>query len=429
MTRTTACLALSALIAGCAGATPPADVSNAAAPTASAAPATGVSPSPRVAGTFSLEYVRATPLGALTGDVAWLIREGQENGLPVREIVVVDLASGQSRVALHYRRRAAEPADAEAGPVALARQLAPDNRRVVLDDVYLPIQPGAAKVSDPGQPLLIADLVSGALTVLSIPGVATDAVDPAWAPHGDTIAFARRPLGAPRFGDDGVWIVDTDGSGLRRLTDGDQGGYSYVFGWTADGSGVAFGVGGIGLIRLDYRIVDISSRAVKKLDGYVESIAPGSWRSGTPAFAGAFTDDPGSRIHAGAATRVVVADAGGGNARTVFTEPVDQNGRPRLINVRWNPSADKLLAFVVDPGQNGARIIDLASGRVTSAGRGRAGRIEWAPNGIDLVCLVSSPPTAPVSVTISSGDAACGRELLPGSFDWSVLDLATARYP
>lgn len=358
MTRTTACLALSLVLVGCVGPAHPAQVPSAAAAPSSAAPATGASPSAGVAGTFSLDYVRATPLGALTGDVVWLIREGHENGQPVREIVLVDLASGQSRVALHYRRRAAELADAEAGPAALARQLAPDRKRVVLDDVYLPIQPGVAKVSDPGQPLLIADLVSGALTVLSIPGVATDAVDPAWAPRGDTIAFARRPLGAPRFGDDGVWIINTNGSGLRRLTDGEPGGYSYVFGWTADGNGVAFGDGGIGLIQLDYRIVDISSRAVKKLDGYVESIAPGSWRSGTPAFAGAFTDDPGSGSHAGAATRVVVADAGGANARIVFTEPVDQSGRPRLMNVRWNPSADTLLAFVLDPGQNSARIID-----------------------------------------------------------------------
>lgn len=380
--------------------------------------------------TFSLEHVKATALGALTGDAALLIREGKEGGDTVREIVVVDLASGQSRIALHYRRRAGEIVDAEAGPAALARQLSSDGKRVVLDDVHLPVQPSATKTNHPGQPLLIADLETGKLTVLSISGVANDAVDPAWAPHSDTIAFARRPLGAPRFGDDGVWVIGANGSGLRRLTDGEQRAYSYVFGWTADGAAVAFGIGGLGLDHLDYRIVDVNTRAVKKVGAYVESIAPGAWRRGTPAFAAAFTDDPQNMGagHPGGATRVVVADSTGGNARTVLTQPVDQYGRPRLLNVRWHPSADKVLAYVADPAQNAALIIDLPTGAVTRTGRARASRIEWSPDGNELVCLVSSPPTAPMSLTIGPPDSACQRELVPGTFDWNLLGLATVRY-
>lgn len=361
-----------------------------------------------------------------------IVRAGKENGNAIREIVVLDLAGGPARVALRYeyRRRAADLVYAEAGPVSLARQLSPDGKRIVLDDAYLPLRPGGVKANDPGQPLLIADLETGHLSVLSVPGIATDSVDPAWAPSGEILAFARRPLGAPRTGDDGVWIVRADGSGLRRLTDGERAGYSYVFGWTADGAGVAFGVGGLGLDHLDYRIVDVGTKAVTKLDGYVESIAPGAWRRGTPAFAGAFTDDPSrpGAGHVGGATRVVVTDATGANPRTVLTQPLDQYGRPRLYDVRWHPSADKLLVEVRDPGQNSVRIIDLATGAVTATGRGRAFRPQWAPSGTELVCLVSSPPTAPISVTIGPLDRACQQELLPGTFDWSVLDLATKRY-
>jgi len=317
---------------------------------------------------------------------------------------------------------------AEAGPISLARQLSRDGKRIVLDDVNL--RSNAATPNDPGQPLLIADLETGKLRVLAIPGAASDLVNPAWAPGGDSIAFARRSLGAARLEDDGVWIVGTDGSGLRRLTDGDRGGYSYVFGWTADGTSVAYGVGGLGLDHLDYRMVDVSTKATKKLDGYVESIAPGEWRTGTPAFAGAFTDEPQNigGGHFGGVTRVVVADAAGANPRTVFTQPVDSYGRPRLLNVRWHPFTDKLLVEVLDPGQNSARIIDLTSGTVTATGRGRATGIDWAPNGSDLVCLVSSPPTAPISVTIGPVGSACQRELLAGTFDWIVLDLTTKRY-
>lgn len=419
-----AILLLAALIVSCesspTAATPP--ITSTPTPTGSAAE----SPS-AAARTFSLDYVKATPLGPLTGDNAVIVRHGIEGANAVRELVVLDLAGGPARVALHYRRKTPELVDAQSGPVSLARQLSPDGKRVVLDDAYLPTQPSATKTNDPGQPLLIADLETGKLTFLSIPGVATDSVDPAWSPGGEIIAFARRLLGAPRFGDDGVWIVGTDGAGLRRLTDGESSGYSYVFGWTGDGAGVAFGVGGIGLDHLDYRVVDVRTRTVKKLEGYIEWIDAGVWRRGTPAFAGVFTDDP-QGVAPGGETRVVVADETGANVRTVLTQPVNQYGGPRLMNVRWHPFADKLLVEVRDPGQNSVRIIDLASGAVTSTGRARAFRIEWTPSGTELVCLVSSPPTAPISVTTGPLDKACQRELLPATSDWIVLDLVTKRY-
>ena len=428
----TALILFVAVIVGCSGASPSPAAQPSTSSPASNAPTALESRAPSSSSAFSLDYVQATPLGRLTGDKAVVVRHGNDDGHGVREIVVVDLAGGPIHVALRYRYRLrpAELVYADAGPVSLARQLSPDGKRVVLDDAYLPPEPSSAKRNDPGQPLLIADLETGKLTVLSIPGIATDSVDPAWAPSGDIIAFARRPIGAPRPGDDGVWTVRTDGSELLRLTDGDRSGYSYVFGWTADGAGVAFGVGGLGLDHLDYRIVDVSTRSVKRLDGYVESISPGAWRNATPAFAGAFTDDPAifSAGHFGGATRIVVVDATGASPRTVLTEPLDQYGRPRLLNVRWHPSADRLLVEVRDPGQNSVRIIDLATGTVTAVGRGRAFRPEWAPSGTELVCLVSSPPTAPISVTIGPLDRACQQDLLQGTFDWSVLDLATRRY-
>jgi hypothetical protein len=417
-------------------------------PAVTASPTQPSTPAPSPSVGFSLENVKATALGRLTGDAALIIRSslpsdvtGRPGSGDMRELVVVPLDGGPARIALSYRRRPGTLSDFESGPVVLARQLSADRRRVILDDVDLPRLPSATKINDPGQPLVIADLETGALRVLAITGVGVDAVDSAWSPSGDSIAFARRPLGAPRIGDDGVWLVGVDGSGLRRLTDpAPAPGYTFVHGWTADGRAVAFSIGvirpdapaGVTPTGMDYRLVDVTTRAVRKLDGYIETVAPGDWRVGSPAFVGTFTDDPPdisvSTTHYGGATRVVAADAAGQSVRTIFEQSIDQYGRPRLYQARWHPTADKLLVFVNDPGQNSVKLIDLTTGAVTVSGRGRAFRAEWAPSGDAMVLLVSTPPTAPTSVTIRSLDGTQERDLVPAAFEWVVLDLATVRY-
>lgn len=72
-----------------------------------------------------------------------------------------------------------------------------------------------------GYVIHVARSDGSAVTALTQPGRGEYDGAPAWSPDGETIAFARSAyddLGNPLFRE--VWLVDSDGSNQRRLTDG-----------------------------------------------------------------------------------------------------------------------------------------------------------------------------------------------------------------
>lgn len=105
----------------------------------------------------------------------------------------------------------------------------------------------AVASSEPDGQLNIVDLETlDELTVITLPGSVSS---PAWSPDGSEIAFVWDGLG----GYSDLYTVGTDGSGLRRITDGPGAGSPS---WSPDGLYLAFSTGtyhgsGIFVVRRD----------------------------------------------------------------------------------------------------------------------------------------------------------------------------------
>jgi TolB protein len=83
--------------------------------------------------------------------------------------------------------------------------------------------------------LVFQTSVGGDLYVVNVDGTGlrrvADGMDPSWSPDGSEIAFAR--WREPR----GIWVIDADGSGERRVFDWDETRWTS---WSPDGSRVLF---------------------------------------------------------------------------------------------------------------------------------------------------------------------------------------------
>jgi Tol biopolymer transport system component len=103
-----------------------------------------------------------------------------------------------------------------------------------------------------GDGIHIAKLGAAARRITD-PGTGTDA-GPAWSPDGSRIVFARSADNATSRG---LYLVNRDGSGLRRLTKRDDGGPS----WSPDGKRIAFthSLGTLSL-RSHVRVIDADGK-------------------------------------------------------------------------------------------------------------------------------------------------------------------------
>jgi TolB protein len=100
-----------------------------------------------------------------------------------------------------------------------------------------PAKPSAkpAPVPAPAGKLVFQTSVGGDLYVVNVDGTGlrrvADGMDPSWSPDGSEIAFAR--WREPR----GIWVIDADGSGERRVFPWDETRWTS---WSPDGSRVLF---------------------------------------------------------------------------------------------------------------------------------------------------------------------------------------------
>src|SRR5204863_4595677 len=83
--------------------------------------------------------------------------------------------------------------------------------------------------------IAIANLLDGSVKWLRTDDTNTSETQPIWSPSGGRIAFVRG-IGSTSAS---IWVIDADGSGVRRLLSLDEGSSVYMHQWTPDGRYVA----------------------------------------------------------------------------------------------------------------------------------------------------------------------------------------------
>ena len=175
----------------------------------------------------------------------------------------------------------------------------------------------------------IALMEPGGLVAVELaPDTETRRKDPDWSPDGSKIAFAQ----VRAQEDDDLHVMNADGTGLTRLTEG--GGDDYDPAWSPDGRLIAFGFDDLG--HVDYstsiRTLDLGSGEVTEL------VTRRNERVGWPSWS-----PDGNRIafssSSGDGFALFVMDADGSNVTKVREEPRDLFGMP----VTWSPDGRRIV--------------------------------------------------------------------------------------
>src|SRR5438093_6320715 len=301
---------------------------------------------------------------------------------------------------------------AELGPALpdtneIGRELSPDGRRLALSV-------GVVMGTALRYGLVVIDLESGAKRFLTTDAAFHD-VSPAWSPDGTRIAFARWTTGST-VADAGIWTIGPDGSGSRRVVAATSDGPMRVYGWTADGTAFGYGAARPGA---QYRLANPASNSQVVFRGYVTS--PGEWRAGTPAFVGAFANDPSEVAH------LDVADANGAAQRTVLSAPDGSFGND--VRPRWRPGADEFLYLV--PSSSGLAIATV-SGQIRGVPtRGAVVTADWQ-SAAEIVYLAQDS-TSTVTIRVVGADGSQARDLIAlrrpvASWLETYRDLASVTY-
>jgi hypothetical protein len=301
----------------------------------------------------------------------------------------------------------------------LRRQLTPDGRRLVLSV-------GEAVAGGVRYRLALIDLTQG--TVAQVVRDDADLIRPAISPDGSKIAYVRRAPTASEsvLIDDGLWIVNADGSGVRRVQAGNAGVFTWIFGWTPDSKAVVFD-------ELEWSatptVVDISSGERSHYQGFV----PRMWlslgndfafRAGrTPSAAAGLTSKPFEGEY-----RLVVADRAGGSQRELVAE-----GNPFFLlgTPRWNPTSDDILyRHLMNAFQAEFFVASLTGAHARVPLAIRPYLADWTPDGARIVYLsqgFAQGGSLGIAVRMANRDGSGDRELLSLP-DGGLSDLVTVRY-
>lgn len=120
----------------------------------------------------------------------------------------------------------------------------------------------------------IAYVPAGGGTVVPLTTAGSDgmvAAEPRWSPDGSRIAFVISPRGhLTRYAGDGdIYVMNADGTGIRRLTDGLDASYPA---WSPDGSRIVF-IKGQGQALAIMRADGAEQHVIARARGYYESPA------------------------------------------------------------------------------------------------------------------------------------------------------------
>ncbi len=208
----------------------------------------------------------------------------------------------------------------------LRAQFSPDGHRLVLS-----VTVGAA--ADARLGLVVIDLIAGTASALTT-DAAYDDDTPAWSPTGDDIAFVRTRIASGSFRDAGIWVIRADGGGLRQVLGGaDAIRGTSVYSWNGDATGIGY-ADGLG----SYNVLDLTTGQHARLGAFTVQTGRGmaDWRTGRPAFVGAFADSP----NGGRRSLVTADDERGGGARTVRS---GTELNTYFAAARWRPGSNDVL--------------------------------------------------------------------------------------
>ncbi|HEV2249968.1 MAG TPA: hypothetical protein VGT60_05635 [Candidatus Limnocylindria bacterium] len=408
------------LVVGCAAPaarptpTPSATAAAAARPTRTP-PASPTPAAPSAAG----GGIEVFATGPLHGTYVWVVGEvAQAQDRVLESLYAASLDGSPAKLVVRRLRPRGVPSfgGQSYGGIVPLRQISTDGTKLALEQASL----GPAAQDG----FVVVDMAKGTISVLAR-GDAQPDVMPAWSPDGTRIAFARRTTtaGSP---DDGLWVINADGGGIRRILPGSCcAQQTAVYGWTADGAGIAFAVTFEGA---DYSIANVATGSVTGPHGQAFGMTPASWRAKTPQFAGAF-----SQGDKGGEQRIDVADRIGASPRTVWHEASDfGTGDPLLLNARWSPIADEILFLRSGSNSRLARIVVTGGPAVDVPTVDQPTKAEWLPDGriayVGTAKAVPARTLAPAVIRVTDGTT--DTVLLPFPQAGAMFtDLAVRTYP